>query len=245
MLCYVNMNDIAKVSNIGKINILEVCIGDDIEHVKSILSKNHFKISEEPILFQDFVRLSIEVKEQNGLPDLSILFDFKHWEIHGVQKWLLKTIIIKGKNGLCKSEYDKCFSYFKSILKDFVVVSEEECSTLWMKNNLQTVSIIGYSKAGQECIYFHMMINGNLDKICRLCENNENLTEMDGYSKGIKIEIVKILRIVGIILVLILAYLFVLNDRYYITQKSYFDKWTKTMYYLDIDEGKWDVVTKE
>lgn len=238
------MKDFAKVSSLGKINILGVGIGDDIENVKTILSKSNFKISEETFSDLNFVRLSIVAEEQNGLPKLSILFDFKFRAIDNVQKRRLKAIVIKEYNYVEKSEYDRCLNYFKSILKNFVVVTKG-CDRIEFNNDLYNVLICKLSKKNSEGGCFYLRIVGNIDKICRLSVDSETSTNMDGCLKGRKIKVEKILKIVWIILVLILAYLFVLNDRYYITQKSYFDKWTKTMYYLDIDEGKWDVVTKE
>lgn len=49
-------------------------------------------------------------------------------------------------------------------------------------------------------------------------------------SRGIKYLIAG----VGVVILLVLAYLFALNNRYYVKDAGvYFDKWTKTMYVLE------------
>lgn len=229
------------------ISVLGVVLGESKDNVKHILLQQSFDFEEVKICHN-----RIEVKISNSDSEFcpTVYFYFGNIKKGDGEECLVVDMDI-AQSSLSKPILQEYLNSMESLFQPYYFKKHE---TLVEYANFLQHWFSGWRVEEDGLYRYCLKIGCNISK-CKVQDvvsvyynfNKPKTMMIHENKKRIKrtIDVLKILKVVGAILLLVLAYLFVLNDRYYITQKSYFDKWTKTMYYLNIAEEKWEVVTKE
>lgn len=235
------MKKFVSISDLGAIRILGVPLETSANEAKSLLKD--FCIHEnDNCLYTDEISI-------NNLPKLRVIFSKD--EENSVNQFRV------GNAYLSQKECDNVYSYFKRELSDLNIVSEKEdgnCFVLTLSNYLHKVVIVRQIRlSNDENKYtFSMRIIGRLIeggflfdlKIDRQ-EQNKAIKELYASNKKKCIPqnrsnmshiVDRIIKILFLIFVLIVAYLFVLNGRYsHVHGLLYFDKWANKTIILNRD----------
>ena len=251
------MSEFIKISPLGTIRVLGVPFGVSQSEAKDIiLEKYKFriqKIKNLSLLYNDKKLSTLKINFfTNSDPNLEMR----------EEDWRFDRFVAY-KRKLSKKECDKCFNYFQTIFGDFFVKEQTE-KEIRLFNALYNVSISkGLEEGGYNCFLgisrkYTDCQNGTINKIYGV--ENINTAYNNRYDECKKlnenkriISLIKnktfykyILKAVISVLLLVIAYLFVLNDRYYLSDSCHrcFDKWTKQLYILGSRGGYYQPINE-
>lgn len=252
------MTDFINISPTGTIRVLDVPLCTSYSTAKEIIEKQGDSI------IRDFQNSLIAVHIGWGLRNLS-QFNRVHFFFNGEIKKEETSESIKICNrvffstGGTQQVCDEYFRYFKSLFNGFYI-EEDTIGRLKLYNTLYEIFITkGYSKEygtntlsvnisaryGDDSLVKHASIRREYqrpkDEQLQLLKTGRILS-IDKIRERSKI----IVAIIIAVYVMTLAYLSVLNERYYVTDKGtrYFDKWTKQLYEIG-DKGNYHSVYNE
>lgn len=251
------MRDFIKISPLGTIRVLGVPFGvSKSEVIDIIFEKYKFRIQE--IKKMGFLYYN---KKQSALNMFFYTNSDPNLEMRE-EDWRFDNFIVQKKK-LSEKECDKCFNYFQTIFGDFFVKEQTE-KQIHLFNALYSVGIIKeLEESGYNCTLgikrkYTGSQNGSIDKIygvedintayknrydeCKKLNENKRIISLIKNKTFYKY----ILKAVLSVLLLVIAYLFVLNDRYYLSDSCHrcFDKWTKQLYILGSRGGYYQPINE-
>lgn len=236
------MSEFISISSLGIIRILGVPFGVSMAEVKEILEaqKIDYKETDHSLSF---------IYKTEKLPPLNVIFYSCYLRLSKEQEgtWLFDQVHIWVR-GLSKKECNKCFKHFKAKFNKLFIrkLTEDDIvlfNTLYdifIDKRLRDTSNI--EDAGYVCrLLINQKYNGiHFEKINKEYSRFEDF-KMLQLKENKFIAVIRnrtiqtyFLKATLLSIILMLVYLFVLNDRYYIIDKGarYFDKWTKQIYII-------------
>lgn len=229
------MKAFVSISKVGSVRILDIPLCASVDYVKNALHAYNLQENDTCLYLKNF---SID-----DLPNLDIHFN-KNRE---------NTIdrIYIGNSQLTKGECLKVYTFFQKELAALNVFSKKEDEIILL-NALHRITIgkqVGLnSDANKFPFYMHIqgrLLGNNEEQLkygMRQLYLDEERTEevkcnMVSNVHSRKNNIYNIMRLLLCIIALVIAYLFALNGRYIKDgDYCYFDKWTKTMLWIDRGE---------
>lgn len=240
------MTDFINISPTGTIRVLDVPLCTSYSTAKEIIEKQGYSIIR---AFEDrWLNVKISWKLHN-LPNIpQVFFDFNGRISNGKNDEVRTLDRIHFSFGGSNKSRDKYFNYFKKLFCNFYIEEETE-EILVLFNTLYHIEIKNKYNEKNYSYVLSVSIKAKYgdDSISKFEYNNirkeyqrakdEEFQLLGNYklTKTINKNIIRyVIKTIITICVLVLAYLFVLNDRYYIIDKGhrYFDKWTKTTYIM-------------